>query len=63
LVTPFEIGARVQLQPWVRHERPVGTLVKIGRKYLEVKLDSGPILRRLHPSSLIRAASQRFLEI
>lgn len=53
MLTLFALGARVRLQPWERHGNAEGEIVTIGRKWLTVKLDAGPLLRRLHPSSLI----------
>lgn len=53
-LTPFALGARVQMQPWIRSPSIEGKLVKIGRKYLTVMLDSGEIINRLHPTSIIR---------
>ena len=56
-VTPFALGSRVQIRPWERHANAEGELVKIGRKFLTVKLDTGETVRRLHPTSLLRPGS------
>ena len=57
-VTPFTLGSRVQIRPWApRHANVEGELVKIGRKFVTVKLDTGETVRRLHPTSLLRPGS------
>lgn len=56
LLEGFTVGTRVQMHPatdlWMRGAR-YGDVVKVGRKYLVVKLDALPKLVRVHPDNLI----------
>jgi hypothetical protein len=54
-VTFFQIGARVYLDGAAPHGACNGELIAIGRKFLEVRLDGGRIVRRVWPSWITRA--------
>jgi hypothetical protein len=57
-VTFFSIGARVYLDGAALHGGCNGTLIAIGRKFLQVRLDSGRIVRRVWPSWITRALNE-----
>lgn len=54
----FTVGARVQLHPatdlWMRGAR-FGEIVKVGRKWLHVKVDRTGKVVKLSPSNVITA--------
>jgi hypothetical protein len=49
-VTFFQLGARVMLDAGAGHGLVPGELIAIGRKFLQIRLDSGRIVRRVWPS-------------
>jgi len=55
-LTYFKIGDRVMLRPPLLQPDSViqGTLERIGRKFLAVRLDNGTLLDRLHPADIRR---------
>jgi hypothetical protein len=53
-VTFFALGARVMLDTSAGHGLVPGELIAIGRKFLEVRLDSGRVVRRIWPSWITR---------
>jgi hypothetical protein len=54
-LTDFRVGDRVELHPatdaWMMGDR-YGAVVKIGRKYLHVKMDCSGKIRRLTPRNI-----------
>ena len=53
-VTFFSIGARVMLDAGAGHGLVPGELIAIGRKFLEVRLDTGRVVRRIWPAWITR---------
>ena len=61
-VTFFPLGARVTLDTMAGHGEVAGELIGKGRKYLVIRLDTGRIVRQVHPSWISRQpASPRAL--
>ena len=57
LLEQFKVGDRVELHPatdrWIRGDR-FGTVSKIGRRYVHVKLDRSGDTRQFSPENVVR---------
>ena len=57
LLEQFAVGDRVELHPatdrWMRGDR-FGTVAKLGRRYVHVKLDRSGDTRQLVPENVVR---------
>ena len=58
-LTFFKLGDRVMLRPPLLEPDHIvqGTLERIGRKFLTVRLDNGMLIDRLHPSDIRRGVT------
>jgi hypothetical protein len=60
-LSDFFVGDRIQLHPaserWMRGDR-YGEVVSLGRKYLKVRMDSGPTFK-VDPRDVIEVVERR----